>query len=127
MLARDTGIYKDTQALLKQVADIAQRFPKLLKHTIGERAIDSCVEMLTCVQMANLKSDAERLEWMDEFIVYEERLRTLMEVGISNNRQDIGDSRIAEYTRLLTSVGRQMTGWRKSTEDRIRSISNNKQ
>ena len=115
MLARDTKAYKDCQELLQQVVAITQTFPRLTRYTIGQKAIDACIEMLTCIQMANLKGGEERVVWFDEYIVYEERLRTLMICGIDKNVERVNLKRIAEYTRLLVSVGKQLAGWRKAT------------
>ena len=123
-LARDTGAYKDCQALLKQVVAIVAVMPRTLRYNVGDYAIKSCIEMLTCIQMANLKVLQERLQWFDEFFVYEERLRTLMEVGIDSNIRKVQFKRIAEYDRLLTNVGRQIVGWRKATQNAVTSEGN---
>lgn len=114
MLAHDTKAYKDCQELLMQVVAIADTFPKMLKHTLGQRAIDANAEMLTCIQMANITKGADRINWMNEYLVYEERLRTLMICCIDRNTERVSAKRIAEYSRLLVSLGKQMAGWRKS-------------
>lgn len=114
MLARDTSVYKDTQLLLKTVCAFTTMFPKFLKHTLGQHAINSCVKMLTCIQMINTSSNQSRMEWFDEFLIYNERLRTLMEVGMEQSFSKIGSKRIAAYTNLMDKIGKQMSGWRKS-------------
>ena len=116
MLARDTGVFKDTQTLLKIVCDITFLFPKQLKHTLGQEAIKSCIEMLSCIQMINVSPNEKRMEWFDEFIVYEERLRAMMEVGMDYDFSKIGTRRIAVYTDLINKIGKQMSGWRKSSQ-----------
>lgn len=119
MLAHDTQAYKDCQALLMQVVEIVGTFPRLTKHTLGERAIDANAEMLTCLQMANVSRGIDRVNWLNEYVVYEERLRTLMICCIDKNVERVNTKRIAEYSRLLVSLGRQVAGWRKAAQGSV--------
>jgi len=119
MLARDTSAYKRCKELLKIVCEMTNLFPKHLRHTIGEIAVRACVKMLTCIQMVNITDGEERLKWFDRYLVYEERLRTLMETGMDIDYQKVGKGRIAVYTLLLTDVGRQMTGWKRKCQSQV--------
>lgn len=125
-IARDIKVYKDAENLLRIVTKCTEHFPRLYRYTIGERCVSAACEILTCIQMANLHAGKERMVWFDEYIVYEERLRSLMGICCDTKkhaknlgepaRESVGEKMYAEFMVFLQLVGKQMAGWRKYTE-----------
>lgn len=126
-LARELKVYKDAEKLLLIVTKMTFHFPRLLKFSLGDMAIKACAEMITCIQMINLqKNPSDRLIWFDEYIVYEEKVRTFIGACVDTKKpaQKAGEAAkesasakmYAEYINTLSVVGRQMLGWKSHTE-----------
>ena len=56
MIASELKVYRDTFELTKLILEVVKQFPKLAKYTIGQRAIDTCLNLLDLIQMINLSS-----------------------------------------------------------------------
>ena len=50
MIASELKVYRDTYELTKLILEVVKQFPKLAKYTIGQRAIDTCLNLLDLIQ-----------------------------------------------------------------------------
>ena len=60
MIASELKVYRDTFQLTKLILEVVKHFPKLAKYTIGQRAIDTCLNLLDLIQIINMSKSHER-------------------------------------------------------------------
>ena len=50
MIASELKVYRDTFNLTKLILEVVKHFPKLAKYTIGQRAIDTCLNLKALIK-----------------------------------------------------------------------------
>jgi hypothetical protein len=115
MKTTETGIYKTTYELSELVVRLSRHFPKDLKPAIGQRLIDTCVEMVVKVYRANAarKGRAEIVEQMLEDLQVVELL-----VRLCSDQHLISRKQHAQAAELTDSIGRQGYRWMQDAKHR---------
>jgi len=123
MIASQTKVYKDVYDLISRLYEKVTQMPRLAKYTLGQRMIDTSLELIDHIQKANMQRDAVvRSSMLDEAITSSERLKTLMRLCVDKKVIDIKFQTVAAT--LQISIGSQLTAWRQSTNARIHSVDN---
>lgn len=105
-------IYKTTYELLRAVTQATAGFPKTFKHSLGERLRAEIVEMVVFVFRAN-SSRTERARHAGELL---ERLQVVQLLArLSKDLRLLSVKQFSEIVGMTDSLGRQASGWVKST------------
>ena len=111
MIASELKVYRDTFNLTKLILEVVKQFPKLAKYTIGQRAIDTCLNLLDLIQMINMSQLREREQYFLKFIMYAEKLKILVRLAVEE--QIISLTKQSQIALLQASIGKQISGWKK--------------
>ena len=104
-------IYKVAYDLLDAITDLAKNMPRDFKASIGGKLRDECVEIVVLIFRANVATDKDR--HLGALI---ERLQvTELLLRLSKDKRLISVGQYAKSVELTNSIGKQATGWRKST------------
>lgn len=122
MLASQLRIYQDTFTLAKTISGYVDKMPRVFKFTLGERILDTAYDLFNHIQMANMYKE-ERNEHLKMFIVRFESLKTLIRMAFELRAIE-GLGRQAEISRMMESIGRQVTAWKNSKTKRREVESN---
>ncbi len=69
-LTVDLPIYKKTYELTSLLIDYVQDFPKQFKFSIGERIIDTSLQLFEFISLANKSSEGEaRVKYLNQFLL----------------------------------------------------------
>lgn len=122
MLTEKLPIYQSAFELSKYVYTCVKRFEKTARIMVGERMVEVSLQMLDSILNANSDFSKERIEHLNKFKTQVERMKTLCrfctEMKITNNKQS------SQLAFLLSNVGKQLSGWRKSTIDKMNNREN---
>ncbi|MEK6788477.1 MAG: four helix bundle protein [Pseudomonadota bacterium] len=110
-LAHELPIYKATFDLCKEVFTCVRNMPRDVKHTLGEKLMTECADMVVLILRANVsKHKAQHIDELRERLqVVELMFRLLSDMRCIDLR------RFAAATVLTATIGKQATGWKKST------------
>ena len=111
MIASELKVYRDTFQLTKLILEVVKHFPKLAKYTIGQRAIDTCLNLLDLIQIINMSEARERQTYLLRFITNAEKLKILMRLAVEE--QIISLTKQSQIALLQASIGKQISGWKK--------------
>lgn len=104
-------IYKVAYDLLDAITDLAKNMPRDFKSSIGGKLRDECVEIVVLIFRANVA--AEKGCHLGALI---ERLQvTELLLRLSKDKRLISVCQYAKSIELTSSIGKQASGWRKST------------
>lgn len=80
MLYSELPIYRDVFNMLNLIVDYVIVFPKLYKHTIGQRLINVSLDLFESIQSANKHAHDKdkRVAYLDSFILKFEMLKVLI-------------------------------------------------
>ena len=110
-LHKDLPIYKVVYDLLAFVVALVASMPRNLRHQLGEKLVDECVELTVLVFRANVARDkAPHLSALLERLQVAELLLRLAQDLRCINRQQYG--RAIEFT---ITIGKQASGWRRAS------------
>jgi hypothetical protein len=103
-------IYKDTYSLLLAIFKLTRNFKREYKYTIGQEMKHSVMQMVQHIFHANTSLDKrEDLRLLDSsFEMLKLQLRLCVDLRLISPEQQAG---VWEF---LNSIGRQLTGWKKS-------------
>lgn len=122
MLSDQLPIYNVTFELTKVLYTYVKNFNRVDRILVGEKMVDTSLNMLCCILNANSNEAIERVKHLNKLKTLIEVEKTLfrfcIEKKIFSSRQS------SVVTMKLAGIGKQLTGWRKSTIDRI---NNNKE
>ena len=105
-------IYKTTYDLLQAVTRATAGFPKAYKYSLGDKIRSEVVELVVFIFKAN-SSRADRGRHATEFL---ERLQVVqLLMRLSKDMHLLGTKLFSEIASLTDSLGRQASGWVKST------------
>ena len=116
MLARDTKIYKDSYVLTREVFAVTKKIKTEYRASIARRLEDLSIELSMRIVEANLyaPNSEERMRVLGhDFIVSYEQFFYLLSLAF--DLRLINFKQHATLSRILDGIGRQATGWRKST------------
>ena len=104
-------IYKAAYDLLDLAADFTKNMPRDFKASIGGRIRDECVSLVVLIFRANVaKVKAPHLEELIERLQVVELL-----IRLSKDKRFISTKQFASAIQITDSIGKQATGWRKSS------------
>ena len=108
-------LYKLNVALLKDIENI----PKIHRHTLGNRIIDTGLSSLHQLQKAyDSTSPVKRLYEMSQFSTELATLTTYLR--IANESRLISLKRATDLFVQLDNIKKQLAGWKKATKDKMK-------
>lgn len=119
MLAKDTKIYKDAQLLTKKIYEVTRTFKTEYRATIARRLEEYSSQLADIIVEANFyaPNSSERAQCLGrDFIVAYERI--FFHLSIAADLKLVSFKQQAQIARILDEIGKQATGWRKSTVKR---------
>ena len=106
-------IYKATYDLLRLVTQATSNFPRAYKYSLGEKLRTEAVELVVCIYKANSTRGTERVAHVSSFL---ERLQVVeLILRLSKDLRLIDVKQFAEIVTMTDGLGRQATGWIKSS------------
>lgn len=91
---------------------------KLHRFSIGQRVLDSSLEMFKWITLVNKARGEERVEMMDHFFVNFEQLRVYLKICSDNKILKL--KTLVQMFRLLDNISKQLSGWRAATVRALR-------
>jgi len=107
----DLPVYKDTYQLVKQVFEITKEFPKEYKYSLGQDMKRDALQLVRSIYRAN-KAEKKK-EYLEQFLDDFELLK--LEIRLCVDMRILSIRRQAEFSKLIESIGKQITGWRNAT------------
>ena len=108
----DLPVYRDTYKLLLKAFAVTQNFPREYKYTLGQDMKRDAMQLVRSIYRANRES-SKRQEHLGMFLDDLELLK--LEIRLCADIKIISVKKLAELSRLLDCVGKQVTGWRNSS------------
>jgi hypothetical protein len=104
-------IYKVAYDLLDAVTDLVKNMPRDSKRSLGDKISNECIEIVVLIFRANCAHDkSPYLQILIERIQVCELL-----LRLSRDKRIIPNGKYATAIELTNSIGKQATGWRKSS------------
>ena len=112
MLANELPIYSDTFNLLSLIVDYVGAFPKLHKHTIGQRMSNVALDLFEYIQLANrsFKEKDKRAKYLEFFIIKFELLKVL--IRLCGEKKIISIKQLSRLSVLVEKIGKQANAWK---------------
>ena len=112
MLTSELPIYRDAFKLLSLVIDYVNVFPKLYKHTVGQKLINVSLDLFEYIQLANrsFREKEKRVEYLENFIARIELLKVL--VRLCGEKQIISIKQLSRLSILIEGIGKQANAWK---------------
>lgn len=111
-LCHELPIYRDTYDLLGLTVDLTRNIPRDFKRLIGEELRTECVKMMVLIFRANVATDkAQHIQELRERLQVTELL-----LRMSKDKRWISVPQYSSAVRLTQSIGKQATGWLKSSK-----------
>lgn len=112
MLTSELPIYRDTFELVSLLMDYVGQFPKLHKHTIGQKITNVSLELFEYLQLANRSSEdkVKRSKMLEGFLVKFELLKVL--VRLCGEKRIVSTKQLARIIDLTDKIGKQATAWK---------------
>jgi hypothetical protein len=102
-------IYKVAYNLLSVATDYVVNMPRPVKHSIGSRLTDLCVEVVLLILRANCARD--KAPHLNTLLERNEEAGLLLR--LCQDKRFISKPQYAAAVELLDSVGKQAMGWKK--------------
>jgi hypothetical protein len=106
----DLPVYKDTYKLILKVFECTADFSREHKYTLGQDMKHDAMQLVRSIYRANRV--ANKIEYLDKFIDDFELLK--LEIRLATDMRILPVRKQAELSVLMDSIGKQVTGWRKS-------------
>ena len=113
-LTEDITIYRSMYKLLMTLMDARNAFDKPYKFVVGERLINTALDLVTLIHFANEdRRKGARAEHLDEFLIKFDILKTLIMV-CRDRMQFKKSAMLADIFLLVADVEAQASSWRRS-------------
>ena len=113
MLTAELPIYRTVQKLYRIVRDRVIHFPSIDKYTIGENLLNTIIDMVGQICMANGASAKERYDTLayiqSLFVKLQFMLRECFLAKLFNEKS------YADILEILDALGKQINGWKMAT------------
>lgn len=110
-LHTELDIYKPAYRLMDVAVDYVVNIPRSVKHSIGTRLIDLCVEMMLLILKTNCTRNLkDRVPHLDKLLECKEE--TGMLLRLCKDKQFISVDQHAIALELVISIGKQAMAWR---------------
>jgi len=103
-------VYKDTYKLILMIFEYTKDFSREYKYTLGQDMKRDALQLVRGIYRAN--KAANKREHLDTFIDDFELLK--LEIRLATDMKILPAGKQAELSILLDSIGKQITGWRKT-------------
>jgi 23S rRNA-intervening sequence protein len=103
-------VYKDTYKLIIKIFEYTKDFSREYKYTLGQDMKRDALQLVRSIYRANKAT--EKREHLDKFIDDFELLK--LEIRLATDMKILPAGKQAELSILLDSIGKQITGWRKT-------------
>ena len=103
-------VYKDTYKLILMIFEYTKDFSREYKYTLGQDMKRDALQLVRSIYRANKAT--EKREHLDKFIDDFELLK--LEIRLATDMKILPAGKQAELSILLDSIGKQITGWRKT-------------
>jgi hypothetical protein len=105
-------IYKSTYNLLRAVVKASRNMPKDVKQAVGNVLRDECIGIALMIYRANVSHDKAR-----HIVKLIERLQVVeLFLRIALDERFVSRGQYADMVELTQSIGRQASGWKKSSK-----------
>jgi hypothetical protein len=110
-LASTLPIYRVTYDLLQVATRITKDMPRDYKQSLGNKIREECVELVVLIYRANCSRDKRpHLEALQEHLQV-----TVLLLRLSKDLRLISTGQFAQTVELTDQIGRQSSGWLKSS------------
>lgn len=109
-LSEELPIFGAAYSLLEKIIDLSKDLPKMLRFTVGSRIVDANLDLLMHVYRTNMTDDRQSL--FNEMLISQRMIQMLLRVVY--REKAISSGRYAELLKLLDTIGRQITAWKKN-------------
>jgi hypothetical protein len=107
-------IYNTTFSLLKDLHQRVPKFAKLYKYTLGERMLDSTMNMLMIIIKANSQKDMKERVFLIEALM-EKTDEMLIHIRIAEELKLFNSQNAYPFlAQKITDISRQSAGWKKT-------------
>lgn len=104
-------VYKTSYDLTVEVMRLSKKLPRELRFTLGERVINSTVEMMISIYRVNI----EQANKFDKLGIAREELETLrLLVRIIKDLQYVSVAYFTTLSEMIESISKQLTAWQRS-------------
>ena len=106
-------VYKTSYDLTVEVMRLSKKLPRELRFTLGERVINSTVEMMISIYRVNI----EQANKFDKLGIAREELETLrLLVRIIKDLQYVSVAYFTTLSEMIESISKQLTAWHRSVK-----------
>ncbi|MGO4379661.1 four helix bundle protein [Pseudoduganella sp. RAF19] len=104
-------IYKLAYDLLSLSADLVKNMPRDFKSSFGRKINDECVDITVLIARANAAQ--HKFRYLQELL---ERLQVAeLLIRLAHDKRFISQPQYAKAIEVTQQIGRQATGWKKSS------------
>lgn len=118
--AEDRPVYQCMYRLLMLILDARDKFPKNYRYEFGTELMMSTLRCCELIRYAN-SSLPRRVEYLNEFLVKFDTLKLLLRV--CRDRKLINIQTTADIIEMITSIEKQIIGWRNFTASQEKTAS----
>ena len=111
MLAKETKVYRDTLLFIDELMKVTINFKREYRRTLAERLENKSLELIDYIVLAN-SSIEYRATYLQQFTVCFEQVNALLDLAV--RRRQVSLKQEANLARMMESIGKQITGWKKS-------------
>lgn len=111
-LTEHLPVYRSVYQLILLVFKYTHDFPREYKYTLGQDMKRDAIVLVRSIYRAN--RSYEKRVWLDEFLDSFEILK--LEIRLCVDMRLISIRHQAELSLLMESIGKQITGWKKSQQ-----------
>lgn len=112
MLASELPVYRGTYKLVDMLTGLSVNLPKVYKYTLGQKIMNVSLELFEYIQLANMTQDVQkRAVYLQGFQVKHELLKVLLR--LCSEKRIISLKATAQLAELNTSIGKQISAWKK--------------
>lgn len=116
-LHTDLAIYQSADALFDLVLDMQKHIPREYRLVVGQKLANEVADILLLVGRANKAMDGGRLVHLVTLAESIEAASVLLRGA--HRKRAISTTLWARSVELTTALGKQCTGWRKDTRQRL--------
>lgn len=107
-------VYKDTYQLILEVYAVTKEFPREYKYSLGQDMKRDAMELVRSIYRAN--RSIQKKEILEQYLEQFELLK--LELRICHDLHILGTGNHVRISQLMESIGKQVTGWKNTTERR---------
>jgi hypothetical protein len=107
----DLPVFQDVYGMVLLLYQYTKGFPREYKYTLGQDMKRDGIVLVRSIYRANKAKEKEQYleQFLDDFELLKFEIRLSVDLHLITIKQQ------AELTLLLTSIGKQITGWRNAS------------